>query len=113
MLRLATIAWGSPDVERGVAFWKAALDYVNANAPEDDWVLLKPRDADWPQLAIERKTSDRQRRHHMDLYADDQSAEVERLVGLGATRVDWDYEPDADYVVLADPNGNTFCVVQA
>jgi len=31
---------------------------------------------------------------------------------LGATRVDWKYEHEADYVVLADPDGNTFCVVQ-
>jgi hypothetical protein len=38
---------------------------------------------------------------------------VERLVGIGATRVDWDYEPAADYIVLADPDGNRFCVVQA
>lgn len=112
MLQLATMVWGGPDVARGVEFWKAALDYVNANEPADDWVLLKPRDADWPQLAIEHKTSDHQRRHHMDLYADNQTQEVERLVGLGATRVEWDYEHDADYVVLADPNGNTFCVVQ-
>jgi Glyoxalase-like domain len=42
----------------------------------------------------------------------DQGAEVQRLKGLGATEVDWEYEPDADYVVLADPDGNYFCVVQ-
>ena len=47
----------------------------------------------------------------MDLFTRDQAAEVERLVALGATRVDWRYEPNADYVVLADPDGNTFCVV--
>lgn len=41
-----------------------------------------------------------------------QAAEVERLLGLGARRVDWRYPEQADYVVLADPDGNTFCVVQ-
>ena len=41
-----------------------------------------------------------------------QAAEVERLLSLGAERVDWRYEPDADYVVLADPDGNRFYVVQ-
>jgi hypothetical protein len=40
--------------------------------------------------------------------------EIERLVGLGATRVPWDsYSDDPDFVVLADPEGNRFCVVDA
>jgi predicted enzyme related to lactoylglutathione lyase len=53
-------------------------------------------------------------RIHLDLYAQDQPAEVERLVGLGATRVEWKRRPaDADYVILADPEGNRFCVVDA
>jgi hypothetical protein len=51
-------------------------------------------------------------RIHLDLYADDQDAEVERLVSLGAQRVDWDlYPADPDFVVLADPDGNRFCVI--
>lgn len=51
-------------------------------------------------------------RIHLDLYADDQAVEVERLVGLGASRVHWDRRPpDADYEVLADSEGNCFCVV--
>ena len=49
---------------------------------------------------------------HLDLYAEDQQAEVERLVKLGARQYPWRYEPDADYVVLEDPDGNLFCVVQ-
>src|SRR5690606_9207342 len=52
-------------------------------------------------------------RHHLDLYATDQAGQVERLIGLGAIRVDWRYPPDADYVVLADPDGNNFCVIDA
>ena len=65
------------------------------------------------QLAIKLVTSDARdhRRHHLDLYAADQAAEVARLLGLGATRADWSYPPAADYVVLADPDGNRFCVV--
>ena len=53
----------------------------------------------------------------MDLVVDDaaeQAAEIERLVGLGAVRVPWDlYPPDPDFVVLADTEGNRFCVVDA
>ena len=56
-------------------------------------------------------TSVKPKRHHMDLFTEHQEAEVARLLDLGATRVDWEYEPGADYVVLADPDGNTFCVV--
>ncbi len=49
---------------------------------------------------------------HLDLYASDQEAEVERLLGLGAERVEWDlYPSDPDFVVLADPDGNRFCVI--
>ncbi len=54
-------------------------------------------------------------RIHLDLYAGDapdQFDEVERLVGLGATRVDWDrYPATPDFVVLADTEGNRFCVI--
>lgn len=45
-------------------------------------------------------------------WADDQGAEVERLVSLGAKHVDWDmYPDDPDFVVLEDPDGNRFCVI--
>ena len=40
------------------------------------------------------------------------SARVERLIMLGATRYPWRYRPDDDFVVLADPDDNLFCVVQ-
>ncbi len=53
-------------------------------------------------------------RIHLDLYAEDQAAEVARLIALGATEVQWGKRPpDADYVILADPEGNRFCVVDA
>jgi len=51
-------------------------------------------------------------RIHLDLYAGDQAAEVGRLIALGATEVHWHKRPaDADYVILADPEGNRFCVI--
>jgi hypothetical protein len=37
---------------------------------------------------------------------------IRSLEGLGATRVPWEYPPDPDFVVLADPDGNEFCVIQ-
>lgn len=53
-----------------------------------------------------------QNRLHIDLRPDDQDAEVDRLVGLGATRLDVG-QGDASWVVLADPEGNEFCVLSA
>ena len=47
---------------------------------------------------------------HLDLYTDDQAAEVERLTGLGAAFVRHNQDPEDDYVVMTDPEGNEFCV---
>ena len=47
---------------------------------------------------------------HLDLYTDDQAAEVERLTGLGATFVRHNRDPEDDYVIMTDPEGNEFCV---
>lgn len=53
-------------------------------------------------------------RIHLDLYADDQAAEVKRLTGLGAAVIDWSGRPDdADYIIMEDPEGNRFCVIDA
>ena len=51
-------------------------------------------------------------RIHLDLYTDHQAAHVDRLVRLGASPVEgWPYPQDADFVVLRDPDGNEFCVI--
>ncbi|MFN8462003.1 MAG: VOC family protein [Anaerolineales bacterium] len=77
-------------------------------------LFLFPKKASGIQLSLNAAvTSPKPKRHHIDLFAHDQANEVERLLKLGAKRVDWKYEQEADYVVLADPDGNTFCVVQA
>ncbi len=94
----------------------AALDYVPRAENDDDFVLLRPKDGIGPNLSLDRVRSTFQvpSRIHLDLYAEDQAAEVKRLIALGATEVHWDKRPpDADYVILADPEGNRFCVVDA
>ncbi len=45
-------------------------------------------------------------------YTTDRAGEVERLISIGATRYPWRYRPGANFVVLEDPDGNLFCVVQ-
>jgi len=116
LIRVGSIVIRVDDLRRQTDFWTAALDYVPREGDADDFALLRPRDGVGPNVSLDRVRSTVQvpPRIHLDLYADDQAAEVERLKGLGATEVHWDKRPpDADYVILADPEGNRFCVVDA
>lgn len=114
MIRIGSIVIRVDDLDRQVAFWSAALDYEPRVGEDDDFVLLRPRDGVGPNVSLDRVRSTLQvpPRIHLDLYAEDQAGEVRRLIGLGASEVHWDRRPpDADYVILADPEGNRFCVV--
>lgn len=113
MLKIGSIVWGVKDVPRAIKFWCAALDYKPLREPDEDWAILVPANGEGQQMAINQVSSEAQshQRHHLDLYAADQDAEVERLLSIGAKRVDWRYPDGADYVVLADPDGNKFCVI--
>jgi len=118
MLRIGTIVIGAADVRRAASFWCQALNYVPRYEVADDWAALVPADGrPGPGLSLARsETPVRDHpRVHPDLYAGDaadQAAEVERLIALAAERVDWDgYGADSDFVVLADTEGNRFCVI--
>ncbi|MXG90604.1 VOC family protein [Nocardioides flavescens] len=106
MLRLGAIVLNTSDTSRGAAFWSAALGWEAGANPD----FLAPVDGgEATHLHLDRSD-----RTHLDLWVDsaaEQEAEVERLVGLGATRPAWDYPDGADFVVLADPDGTLFCVV--
>ena len=112
MIEIGSVVWGVIDIPRAIAFWSEALNYKLAYPASDDWAILIPRKGKGIQLSLNKISSPKARRHHIDLFADDQMQEVERLLGLGATRKDWVYPPEADFVVLQDPDGNPFCVVQ-
>ncbi|MEV7597992.1 VOC family protein [Kitasatospora sp. NPDC089797] len=119
MLTIGSLVLGVSDMPRAVAFWTAALGYVPRGGPvEDDWTVLEPAPGRaGVQLALGLSESPVQEypRVHLDLYAGDaaaQAAEVARLLALGARDVAWDrYPEDPDFVVLADPDGNRFCVI--
>lgn len=117
MLHIGSVVIRVDDLERQTAFWTAALDYVPREGDDDTFRLLRPREGRaGPNVSLDRVRSEVQipPRIHLDLYAEDQAAEVERLKGLGATEVHWNKRPeDADYVILADPEGNRFCVIDA
>jgi catechol 2,3-dioxygenase-like lactoylglutathione lyase family enzyme len=115
VLRIGSIVLRVDDLRRQTEFWQAALGYVRQDDGEShDFVLLGPPDGGGPHLSLDQVPSSLQipPRLHLDLYTDDQAGEVERLSALGAIEVHWDKRPpDADYVILADPEGNRFCVV--
>jgi hypothetical protein len=115
MIRIGSIVLRVDDLKHQTEFWEAALGYVRRDPGEsDDFVLLGPADGAGPCLSLDQVRSTLQipPRLHLDLFTDDQAGEVERLLALGATEVHWDKRPpDADYVILADPEGNRFCVV--
>lgn len=114
MLTIGSTVLGVNDVARATACWHAALGYVPQEPGDETWVILVPAAGPGAQLALMLSETPVQEhpRIHLDLYADDQGAEVQRLVSLGAQRVDWDLYPEnPDFVVLADPDGNRFCVV--
>ncbi len=94
------------DLGRAAEFWKQALGYVS---DADNPAFLTRADGTGPRLHL-----DEDDRTHLDLWVDrnaDVQAEVDRLVALGARRVDWTYPEGADFVVLADTEGNLFCVI--
>jgi catechol 2,3-dioxygenase-like lactoylglutathione lyase family enzyme len=113
-VKVGSIVIRVDDLEREAAFWEAALGYERRDMGADDFLLLRPHDGDGPNVSLDRVPAPRviPPRIHLDLYTDDQAGEVDRLKGLGATEIHWDKRPaDADYVILADPEGNRFCVV--
>ena len=116
-MHVGTVVMNVYDVRRAVPFWTAALDYVVRDGEIGErFTVLVPREGAGVGLSLQASTSvPKDVPHvHLDLYTDDQAGEVERLVGLGAVRVDWpDYPDDPDFVVLADTEGNRFCVIDS
>jgi catechol 2,3-dioxygenase-like lactoylglutathione lyase family enzyme len=102
------------DFSAMLAFWQEALGYVPKYPPkQDDWALLIDPRGESINVGLQCVPEKRigKNRLHLDLYAEDPDAEVARLLELGAKRFDRVPEPGEDFVVLEDPEGNLFCVV--
>lgn len=120
MLRLGTVVLGADQIDRAVAFWSNALGYEIVPFPEsdDDFTILAPPDRVGTRIALQRSITPAQERPrvHLDLVVDsptEQASEIDRLIALGASSVSWEYPDDPDFVVLADTEGNRFCIVDA
>jgi catechol 2,3-dioxygenase-like lactoylglutathione lyase family enzyme len=115
-VRIGSIVIRCYEFDKMLAFWQEALHYVPKEPPKGGWVILRDPAGRGPNVSLDQAPGPRvgkRSRLHLDLYAEDQEREVARLVGLGARRYPWRYRPDDDFVVLADPDDNLFCVVQA
>ncbi len=121
MIRLGSVVLGVDDIARAEVFWQAVLGYEIVRFPEAEtaFSILRPPTGEGTRVALQQADTPAQDhpRVHVDLVVDsaeEQRREVERLVGLGASRVEWDgYPADPDFIVLADTEGNRFCVVDA
>ena len=117
-LRMQCICVDCLDPSRLAEFWSEVLGW-RVTFSEPDQVALEPpagsrEDGVVPDLLFLLVPEDRavKNRLHLDLRPSDQFAEVRRLIGLGATRVDVGQPGDSSWVVLADPEGNEFCVLR-
>ena len=94
-------------------WWAAALGWVVLDDSDEEFEI-RPADGAGPGLLFVRVPEPKvtKNRLHLDLRPDDQAAEVERFVQMGAHRVDVG-QGEPTWVVLADPEGNEFCVLSA
>ncbi len=114
-LRIGSVVIDCVRFDEMLAFWKEALGYAPRDPVGKDWAVLRDPSGRNTNVSLNKvrpsgKLSGRNWLH-FDLYATDQKGEVERLLKLGAKRHAQEYDQEDDFVVLEDPDGNLFCVV--
>ncbi|CAN5634782.1 hypothetical protein BH20ACT23_BH20ACT23_02140 [soil metagenome] len=87
-LRIGSVVIDCNDFDTMSAFWKEALRYVPRDQPEPDWVVLRDPQGNNVNVSLQKVPEKRvgKNRLHFDLYTDDPEAEIERLLGIGASR---------------------------
>lgn len=109
-IRIGSTVVNCADLEVMTEFWVEALGLEpSSRDPEDDFRVLRGERVNLSLQLAETPVTARDQMH-LDLYSDDAVAQVERLTGLGATKVREVNDPGDTYVVMRDPEGNEFCV---
>lgn len=94
-------------------WWAEALGWVVVQSTEDEFEIRPAPDV-MPGLDFVRMEGEAKKSKsvlHLDFRPDDQAAEVARLVAHGARHVDIGQSEQSSWVVLADPEGNEFCIL--
>ncbi len=118
-LRWQCVCVNSTDPRRLASFWEAALGWRRTYDTDEEVCLEppagSPEDGVSPDVLFLKVPEEKSaiNRLHIDLRPDDRDIEVDRLLSLGATRADVGQPGDVSWVVLADPDGNEFCVLRA
>lgn len=116
-LRMHAVVIDCPEFAPLIAFWSAALGYVEWFAPFDQFAGIKPPDGRGGLPIIFQRVPEPKvvkNRVHLDYEADAMEAEVDRLVGLGGRSIRVvEMGPTMRWTIVADPAGNEFCVAQA
>ena len=117
-LEIDWLSIDADDPDKLADWWAQALDYhvvYRSDESEDEREVAITQNADksgWRILFVEVHDDRRvKNRLHLDLRPQDQDAEVTRLEAMGASRVDIG-QGNVTWVVLADPEGNEFCVLR-
>ena len=102
------------DLDAMRTFWCEALDLEHVWTGPSGGYLLVARDGSGLRLGLmpSQAAKSAKNRVHLDLRPDDQQAEVQRLESLGAERVEIG-QAEVPWVVMADPEGNEFCVLRS
>ena len=113
-LRIECLTIDCGDLQLVASFWERALGYRRTYEDDTEVALSAPEESRANDLLLLRVPDHKQgkNRLHLDLRPDDQSSEVQRLESLGAARVDIGQGGDESWVVMADPEGNEFCILR-
>ncbi len=118
-IRIQSLAIDTTDPAALARWWSEALGWP-LTFEDDDEIALEPPDAQRPGAVLPEilflkvpEAKAVKNRLHLDLRPDDQGAEVARFERLGARRVDVGQTDEHTWVVLADPDGNEFCILRA
>jgi predicted enzyme related to lactoylglutathione lyase len=120
-IRVQCVNYDAIDPAAQARFWAEVLGWRITMEHEKEHVLEpaegSPEDGIVPDILFLRVPADEAKtlknRLHMDLRPEDQAAEVARIESLGGKKVDIGQDESASWVVMADPEGNEFCVLRA
>jgi catechol 2,3-dioxygenase-like lactoylglutathione lyase family enzyme len=117
--RFSEVVLKCRDLELVARFWCEVLDFVELDREGATYIEIGPREGfggPQPTIFLIRKDEPKNERArlHIDVNPTDrdQDAELERLLGAGARLVDIGQPADASWHVLADPEGNEFCLLK-